>query len=61
VIAVLGPEMLRDPDIVERVKFKRLLPNGDLPCAYLGSNIVSLPELLISIGLLRESQARACL
>jgi hypothetical protein len=33
------------PDILKRVKFIELLMNGDLPRAYLGSNIVSVPAL----------------
>jgi hypothetical protein len=53
-----GPEMLRVPIIVEIVKFRGLLINGDLPYAYLSSNIVSVPEQTISIISLRESQER---
>jgi hypothetical protein len=46
----LGLEMLRAPIAVERVKFRRLSINGDLPHVYLGSNIVPIPEQLISIA-----------
>jgi hypothetical protein len=56
VSAVTGQEMLRSRITVERVKFRGLLMNGDLSHAYLGSNIVSTPEQLISIALRSESQ-----
>jgi hypothetical protein len=45
--------MLRAPDGVEKVKFRRLLMNGNLLDVFLGSNIVSIPEQLIGIALLR--------
>jgi hypothetical protein len=40
--------MLRAPVTVERVKFRGLLMNGDLPHAYLDGNIVYIPEQLRS-------------
>jgi hypothetical protein len=51
--ATLRFEMLRASNAVERVKFRGLLMNDDLSHAYLGSNIVSIPEQLISIALRR--------
>jgi hypothetical protein len=46
--------MLRAPITVERVKVRGLLIRGDLPHAYLCSNMVSVPEQVISIASLRE-------
>jgi hypothetical protein len=61
VIRGLGLEMLTATVIVKIVKFRGLLINGDLPHAYLGSNVIFILEQLISIASLRESQERACL
>jgi hypothetical protein len=44
VSAALGLEVIRADIILERIKFRRLLINGDLCHSYLGSNIVSIPE-----------------
>jgi hypothetical protein len=42
VSAALRLETLRAPVIVERIKFRGFLINGDVPHAYESSNIVSI-------------------
>jgi hypothetical protein len=48
----LGLLMLTALVTVERVKFREWI-NGDLSPAYVGSNIASIPEQIISITLRR--------
>jgi hypothetical protein len=50
--------MLRARIVVGRVKLRGLLINGVLPHLHLGSNIVFVPEQLISVALLRRGQDR---
>jgi hypothetical protein len=45
--------MLAAPIILRGVKFMTLIINTDLPHAYLGSNIVSVPELISTDSLIR--------
>jgi hypothetical protein len=41
--------MSRAAFIVEGVKFKALLTNGDLPRSYLNTNIFSVPEKITAL------------
>jgi hypothetical protein len=52
-----GCTSLRVLDIVKTVKFRGLLTNGDLPYAYLGSNIIDIPEELISTASLIKGKS----
>jgi hypothetical protein len=61
VSAALFLEILRALLVVERVKFRGLLINGDFPFTYFGSNRVSDAEQLTNIVSLRESREETCL
>jgi hypothetical protein len=55
VSAALGLEVFRISITVERLRFIRLFININLPHGYLGSNIVSIPENIISIASVGKS------
>jgi hypothetical protein len=46
-------EKLRAPDIVKRVKFRGLIINGYLSYAYIGSNVISVPQLKGTASLIK--------